>query len=312
MDVSQGSPARRPEPLSPLLRPPSLSADRLSHLHGVLEQVGVRCADGLRALFSSQVDVEFVDLAVGSADELITAWSEECVVGGFRSADPELSFLVAADGGFVSAALEAVFGADGSEAPRDRRRALSGFEKRLARGILERLAHASRDCLFGVDGAAPELDFLETADALPAAARQGGASAVAKFQLSTLERGGEFFVLAPQSALQETQSAPVAAQIRSHSRDPNWGRRIEQELQRTQVSLQAVLDECDLTLGEIADLQVGQILPLRATPRSQVKVVSNDQTVFWCELGQADGVYTVRIKDFADEEQELADAILSL
>jgi flagellar motor switch protein FliM len=75
--------------------------------------------------------------------------------------------------------------------------------------------------------------------------------------------------------------------------------------------LHAVLDERELTLGEIAELHIGQVPPLKATPRSNVKVVCNDQTMFWCELGQTEGVYTLRIREFPDEEQELIDAITS-
>ena len=119
------------------------------------------------------------------------------------------------------------------------------------------------------------------------------------------------FVLVPQGAL-----APMRQQLTSTTageaapRDPVWSRHIRGEVQRTEVRLRAVLDQCEITLGEAASLQVGQILPLQATPRSRVKLESAEQGLFWCSLGQAEGAYVLRIEDAVDQAQEFLDDIL--
>ena len=76
-------------------------------------------------------------------------------------------------------------------------------------------------------------------------------------------------------------------------------------------SLRAVLEERHLTLGELADLKIGQVLELQATPRSRVKLEGNEQALFWCHVGQAEGSYVLRIDDFVDQEQEFIDDVLS-
>lgn len=65
-----------------------------------------------------------------------------------------------------------------------------------------------------------------------------------------------------------------------------------------------------VTLEDIATLKIGQVLTLEATAKTRVKLECNAEFLFWCDLGQADGYYTLRVKDFVSQEQELIDDIL--
>ena len=61
------------------------------------------------------------------------------------------------------------------------------------------------------------------------------------------------------------------------------------------------------TLGDIASLRAGEVLALQANAKTQVRLECNAEPLFFCDLGQADGVYTLRTDDFVDQEQELLD-----
>jgi flagellar motor switch protein FliM len=76
------------------------------------------------------------------------------------------------------------------------------------------------------------------------------------------------------------------------------------------VPLRVVLEERMVTLGEAAEFKVGQVLELQATPHGRIKLEGNEQPLFWCELGQSDGVYNIRIDDVFDPEQEFISDIL--
>jgi flagellar motor switch protein FliM len=53
------------------------------------------------------------------------------------------------------------------------------------------------------------------------------------------------------------------------------------------------------------------VIELQASPRSPIQLQNNNETVFWCQLGQRDGSYVLRVQDFVDQEQEFFDDILS-
>jgi flagellar motor switch protein FliM len=142
--------------------------------------------------------------------------------------------------------------------------------------------------------------------------RRNNQSVVAKFLLQALNRGGEMFVIIPQSVLNPMrQTLARVLSGDSSTRDPRWAKQIATEVQRTEVTLKAVLEERYLTLGEIADLKVGQVLELQATPRSRVKLEGNEQALFWCHVGKAEGSYVLRVDDYVDQEQEFIDNVLS-
>ena len=82
-------------------------------------------------------------------------------------------------------------------------------------------------------------------------------------------------------------------------------------MRKTPVTLKAILEERHLSLGEIASLEVGQVLELRANPRTQVKLVGNDRELFWCDVGQDDGGILLRVDRFIDQDQEFIDDVLA-
>jgi flagellar motor switch protein FliM len=288
------------------------AADPLESLKGAFERLAARCTETLGELAPVPMDLAFRDMASCPIGDAHAGFGETAMIGAFQTPDKGIRILVGADTALLDASLDAVFGADGSE-PANGERAATRIGLRLAGTIFQRVIDELRPSLFGSKAAALELEKVYTADELPAPARRDESSVVARFGLSMLDRAGEMFVILPQSALQGVQpgAATAAGGGASAPGDTGWSKRIEQEVQRTEVTLHAVLDERQLTLGEIAGLHVGQVLALKATPRSNVKVVCNDQTMFWCELGQAQGMYTLRIKDFPDQERELIDAITS-
>jgi flagellar motor switch protein FliM len=75
-------------------------------------------------------------------------------------------------------------------------------------------------------------------------------------------------------------------------------------VQKAEVTLRAVLEERLLTLGEIADLKVGQIIGLDATPSTRVKLEGNDRPLFWCHMGQAQGSYVLRVDEAIAQDKE--------
>jgi len=66
-----------------------------------------------------------------------------------------------------------------------------------------------------------------------------------------------------------------------------------------------------VTLGDVVKFQVGQVLELEATPRTLARLESNNQVLFWCQIGQLDGYYAMQVADPVDQKREFVDDILS-
>jgi flagellar motor switch protein FliM len=132
-----------------------------------------------------------------------------------------------------------------------------------------------------------------------------------KIKVRILGRDCGMFILIPQSVLNSVRQ-DLARDLSAEMpvRDPRWTRQIHNEIGRTEIVVRGVIEEGHFTLEDIANLEVGQVIPLQATPKTRVKLEGNSEPLFWCELGQTDGFYTLRVDEFVDQAQEFIDGIV--
>jgi flagellar motor switch protein FliM len=89
-------------------------------------------------------------------------------------------------------------------------------------------------------------------------------------------------------------------------RDSIWESHLAGELWQTEVSLRAVLDEVDMTLGDVLNWRVGDFLPLNVTPSSKVSLRCGDVKMFAGPMGRKNGQIAVRIQNKAAREGDVA------
>lgn len=66
-----------------------------------------------------------------------------------------------------------------------------------------------------------------------------------------------------------------------------------------------------LTLGDLANLQVGQVIDFDETAQSRARLSARGQTLFVCEFGKLGQNYTVRIKHPFDAGQDFIDGLMA-
>lgn len=296
---------------TPIFAQSRLRPERLAQLGAVFERIVARSAHELGDFFAAPVQLGLGEILVGTADIFLAERHGAGAVAVFRGDGGSAPILIGADGAGIDMIIEAGFGADGSEPVENSSRPLSKIELRIASAVFQRVVRPVHDASAEKNAAPPALDRIECLSDQPTLVRRKDEWLIARLEFDALERSGELFILMPIATAGALRDTSEDAPSSSTNSDPGWSTRIQQELTRTDVTLRAILDEREFTLGEITEFKPGDMLPLRATPQSQVKLVSNEQPLLWCELGQADGTYTLRVQDFISAEQDLIDAILS-
>lgn len=294
-----------------LLDAAGLSLDKLPMLHVIFDRMATHCADGLRQYAASQAYYSLSNLESGRIGDMLEMYEANAVAGVFHVPEWDSHIIVGFDRDFVFTMVEVLFGGDGSEPPVDDERSFSNIEIRIAQALFEQMGKALATSFALVKKATFTFQRLETRMDFAVIGRRNNLAIASKFLLQAINRGGEMFVIIPQSALtpmRQRLSRVTADDV--STRDPNWSRHIRSEVNRAEVTLQVIMEERQVTLGEVADLKVGQVLKLQATPRSKMKLESSDHPLFWCTLGQAEGSYVVRVEDPVDHEQEFLDDII--
>ncbi len=295
-----------------LLDAGGLSIDKLPMLQIIFDRMATLCADSLRQFAASQTHYSLSNVACGRIGDILEDYEANAVAGIFHAPGWDNHIIVGFDRDFIFSMVEVLFGADGSEPPVDDERSFSTIEIRLAQMLLEQAAEALQASFALVSDTAFKFERLETRMDFAVVGRRNDMAVAAKFLLQALNRGGEMFVIIPQSAL--TPMRQVLSRVisgESNAGDPVWSRQIRGEVQKTSVSLRAILEERPITLAEVASFKVGQVLQLQANPDTRIKVESKEQPLFWCQLGQSEGIYKLRVEDLFDQEQEFVNDILS-
>jgi len=118
-------------------------------------------------------------------------------------------------------------------------------------------------------------------------------------------------ILLPRSCHRPIQEA-VTRMLRTPSNrsDPLWARRLRQEVSRAHIDLEAYTVQGSMTLKNLSELSVGQILPLPASMVNQVRLRSGEKPLYKCSLGKIGMNFSVRVSDFVDEEEEMIDELV--
>lgn len=295
-----------------LLDAANLSTDQLPMLPVVFDRVGSNLADRLRTLASALPHFSLHGIESARIGDALDAYEMRAIVGIMHVPSWDNRVIVGFDRDFVYTMVEMLFGGDGSEPPLEDERNLSSIEVHVAQFLFEQAALALQSAFAVVANARFRYERSETRMDFASAGRRNNPAVVARFIMQAINRGGEMFVIIPQAALSPLRQALSRIVSReSASPDPAWVRQISEEVHRTNVSIRAVLESHDYTLGDIADLMVGQTLKLQATPRSRVKVESNEQPLFWSFLGQSEGFHSLCIDESIDQEQEFMNDVLA-
>jgi flagellar motor switch protein FliM len=294
-----------------LLDAAGLSLDRLPMLHVIFDRMSTSCAEHLRHMAASPMYYSLSGLESGRVTEILEMYEANAVAGIFHAPEWDSHILIGFDRDFIYTMVEVLFGSDGSEPPVEEARGFSSIELRMAQTLFEQVAKALQASFSLVVDTKFKLERIETRMDFAIIGRRNNQAIAAKFLLQALNRGGEMFVIIPQSVLNPMRKAlSHVVTGESTGRDPRWMQQIATEVKKTEVNLTAVLEERFLSLGEIADLKIGDVIELQATPRSRVKLESNQQGLFWCHIGQSEGSYVLKVDELIDQEKEFLDDVL--
>lgn len=286
--------------------------ERLPMLRVAFERAATACTEELAAAAEQPLQLTLRGIESGVAGDLLSAHDGHSAVGVLHAAKWNARLVLSADRGAVFSIVEAMLGGDGTQPPCAEERTLSRIEVRVAAALFDRIAKALEtafagiaDTTFAVEAISNEIDY----DVI---GRKNNSIVVARVALEAAGGGGEILIAVTRAALNPLRQALGRMPAKeAPAADARWSQQMESEITRTHVIVTAVLDERMGTLGEVADLQVGQVVEINATAHGRVRLECNGERLMWCHLGKSQGKYTLRVDQPIDREQEFINEILS-
>jgi flagellar motor switch protein FliM len=288
-----------------------ISIERLPLLRVIFDRLATHCAENARQLSTAPAYFTVSSVKTERIGAVLEAAEGKAIVAMLHAQAWDARIMIGLDNKLVFGLVEALFGGDGSEPPYTENRPLTNIEMRVAQKTLDIIARSLQTALSVVQEMHFKFERLETRMDFAVIAPRNSFAVFAKLNLRILGRSGEVFVVLPQAAINPIrQSLSVDHGTDVAAADPRWSKQIETEVSKADVVVQAILEEEGFTLADIADLQVGKILHLKSTPKSRVKLECNSEPLFWCQLGQAEGKYTLKVDDVYDDEPDFLDGLV--
>lgn len=249
-------------------------------------------------------DVEIVRLLdARPADD-----SREAVVMVASAASPD-ALVMSIDPDALALAVGVFFGADAEMAVAPIERDLSPTEVEIAAMVFGCFARAldgsgerGLQLRFPLPGpvSGPECKKLAFRD---------GPGVRMTVRLFTPAGSGKLAVTMPQRLLMKPRGEGGAANERDLGRQPEWAARFSSEIMQSAVRLEATIPMGKLTLGQIAGLAVGDVIPMPKAAATDTRLSARGKTLYVCEFGKLGDQFTVRIGERHEAGRGLMDAL---
>lgn len=296
--------------MSSLLSAAGLSVERLPMLQVLFERVCTGLVQQFENLSDAEIELTLERVWTGEIDEANVEDDRNIVVELGMSDEGASSFFVL-DRPALYLLLECFLGASGNERPYTQEHDFTALELMFAKTIADRAGLAFRQVFS---------DFIDVT-MFTKTAKKGceiktlsvpkSPFLIGSFALDVFDRSGLVNILIPQIIIAPLKNRFVSVEnSEGATSDAPWVEHIKSQLLHTDMECQAILDGGQVTLENVASMKVGDIFELDIPADSQVRLSSNKQNLFWCELGQTGGSFTLKIADPAPEKKDFLDVML--
>lgn len=220
----------------------------------------------------------------------------------YESAEPEARLMIALDERIdrliASSIFGEVVGADGPDTPgSEAKRPRTAIEAALLEAFARALGEALEAAFAPVAPIALSFERLLALSDPFALGRRDGEAAAVRFSLGLNGGACEGLLLLPQTFLiglrAELARDPEAE---APPADRRWSQLMEVGVQQTRLPVTAVLEEVQMSLGDVARFRAGALLPLQRRDFTAIRLECSGRGMFACNLGEAAGRYRLEVE----------------
>ncbi|MEQ8369535.1 MAG: flagellar motor switch protein FliM [Alphaproteobacteria bacterium] len=275
-----------------------VSYERLPLLEVVFDRMVRLLTTSLRNFTSDNVEVSLDSVTSVRFGDYLNSIPLPAMLSVFRAEEWDNQGLLVIDSALIYSVVDVLLGGRRGTAARIEGRPYTTIE----RNLVERMIHvvladfsAAFDPLSAVTF---RFDRLETNPRFASIARPANAAVVARLRIDMEDRGGRIEVIIPYATLEPIRELLLQMFMgEKFGRDSIWETHLATQLWNTDVEIEAVLDQQQVSLPTVLNLKVGDRFVLDCTANSPVALRCGDVVLFEGSMGRQKDRMAVKVSD---------------
>jgi len=272
--------------------------ERLPMLDIIFDRFVRMMSTSLRNFTSDNIEISIDNTSSIRFGDYLNSIPLPAMLAVFRAEEWDNYGLMTIDSNLIYSIVDALLGGRrGTAAMRIEGRPYTTIEQTL---IERMISVVLKDLCAAFEPLSPvtfTLDRLETNPRFASIAQASNAAILVKMRADMEDRGGKLEMILPYATIEPVRELLLQRFMgEKFGRDTIWENHLANELWRTEVPVEAVLDEQVMSLGEILGLKVGQTMMLNATADSEIGIRCNGVSMMAGRMGRIGNHVAVKIE----------------
>ncbi|MFC7050504.1 flagellar motor switch protein FliM [Emcibacter nanhaiensis] len=280
--------------------------ERLPMLDIIFDRYVRMMSTSLRNFTSDNFEVSIDNMTSIRFGDYLNSIPLPAMLAVFKAKEWDNYGLITIDSNLIYSVVDALLGGRRGTAPmRIEGRPYTTIEHTLVEQMLRVML---KDLCAAFEPLSPvtfALDRLETNPRFASIAQPSNAALLIKMRADMEDRGGRMELVLPYATVEPVRELLLQRYMgEKFGRDSIWETHLASELMMTDVSLEAVLDEQQMTLGEVLGLEVGQTMMLNAVPDGDIEVKCSGIPMMRGKIGRMGRYVAIKIDQINRKIQE--------
>ena len=300
LGISKGSDGEEKQSgIQAMLNSALVSYERLPMLEIIFDRLVRMLSTSLRNFTTDNVEVSLDNITAIRFGDYLNSIPLPAMMGVFKAEEWDNYGLLMVDSSLTYSIVDVLLGGRrGTAAMRIEGRPYTTIERNLVERLINVVLNDLTATFDVISPVTFRFERLETNPRFAAIARPANAAILARLRVDMEDRGGRLELMLPYATLEPVRELLLQMFMgEKFGRDSIWETHLSGELWQTEVKINAVLDEVQVSLNDVLNWKPGSRLDLEVTPESLVELRCGDVQLFRGQMGRKGHNIAVKIQD---------------
>lgn len=282
-----------------LLGRSSMAYEKLPMLEVVYDRMVRVLSSSLRNFTSENVEISVESMTSLKFEDYLNSIPLPALLVVFRAVEWENFGLATVDSSLIYSMVDVLLGGRRSNRPiRVEGRPYTTIEQDIVKRLVDIILHDMGTAFDPLSPVTFQHERLENNPRFATITRPNNAALLVKLRIEMEDRGGMVEILIPHATLEPIRD--LLTQIfmgEQYGHDTAWEQHFSDEIKSSNVDISVVLEERQITMGEILSLKIGSTLLLDADPHADVNIRCGDVAIMRGKIGRIGDKMAVSINE---------------